>query len=715
MRPAPAIIAEAAVERLVIKEGRLFVCCRPNGDILPGFGGDGLYFDDTRYLSELRMDLSEKYPILLSSSDDLGYALAASLTNPEITSGGDTIPQQTLSITRFRFVESHLHEQITVTNYARIPAEVEFKLLLKADFADTFEVRRVTEREMRGELLEPRSTNGEVSFGYRGEDDVFRETSVRFKPKAEVNLLSDQEVALTWRLRLAPETPHTLELTVTPVAGNGSKRAGRATFHRSLEKVTRDHEQWIGAGTEIVCDNEEFAEVLQASVRDLKALITPIEQGEVIAAGIPWYVAPFGRDSVIASYESLLFNTAPARSTLLFLADHQSKTDDPSRDAEPGKILHEIRYGELARAHLIPHTPYYGSVDSTPLFIMLCAAYYRWTHDEETMARLLPSISAGLEWIRDHGDVDGDGFLEYQTRSDVGLANQGWKDSADAVVHLDGQVAEGPIALAEVQGYVYLAKLRIAEVLRELGEGARSDDLEKEARALREAFNDLFWNSAEGFFALALDGEKKPVNAIASNPGHGLYCGIIDEEKAGPLVERLMAPDMFSGWGIRTLSRDFPSYNPMSYHNGSVWPHDNAIIAAGMKRYGFHDETDRIATAMFDAARISKNRRLPELYCGFDRREGLPYVQYPVACSPQAWSAAAPLMLLQAMLGISARAPDGVLTINKPRLPSWLRRVELTRLRVGKGSLSIAFGRDREKTSVALLDREGDIRLSVEA
>jgi glycogen debranching enzyme len=391
----------------------------------------------------------------------------------------------------------------------------------------------------------------------------------------------------------------------------------------------------------------------------------------------------------------------------------QAQTDDAWRDAEPGKILHELRSGELARAGLIPHTPYYGTADATPLFVMLAATYFRWTGDLETMSTLRHALDGALEWIDRYGDRDGDGFVEYQRRSPAGLANQGWKDSEDCVVHADGTLASGPIALVEVQGYVYLAKLRIAEVYEALGEADRGRALRAEAGRLRERFNEAFWNPEEGTFALALDGAKRQVASVTSNPGHCLYCGIVDADKAASLASRLTAPDMFSGWGIRTLSSDSPAYNPMSYHNGSVWPHDNAIIAAGLKRYGFAEETLRIATGIFDIAAHSRDFRLAELYCGFQRSGTSEIVGYPVACMPQAWAAAAPFMLLQAMLGITAHAPARRLDVIQPRLPPWIERAELRRLLVGDAEVSLAFTRADDVTGFSLLDQSGELTVTM--
>ncbi|MCA1830567.1 MAG: amylo-alpha-1,6-glucosidase, partial [Actinobacteria bacterium] len=466
--------------------------------------------------------------------------------------------------------------------------------------------------------------------------------------------------------------------------------------------------------TQIYTDNEVFNTLLQRGRRDLRALITETQGGRYIAAGIPWYVAVFGRDSIITAHQILMLNPTPARDTLRMLARLQGERVDEWRDEEPGKILHEIRNGSLAEAQLIPFTPYYGSVDSTPLFLMLYGTYFKWTNDRTFAEELLPNVERALRWIDEYGDRDGDGFVEYSKRSSGGLDNQGWKDSFDSIMHADGSLAEPPIALAEVQGYVYLAKHRVAEVYEALGRAADAARLRDEANRLRARFNEAFWVEEDRYYALALDGNKRPVRSITSNPGHGFYCHILDPDRAGDVVKRLLQPDMFSGWGIRTMSKSSAGYNPMSYHNGSVWPHDNALIAAGLKRYGFHKQTNRIATAIFDAAVFVDYMRLPELFCGFTRRTPNQPVAYPVACSPQAWAAGSPFLLLQAMLGLSAQAQHNLLTINSPVLPAWLNWVELRNLRVGDSTISLVFRREGETTAFSLIQKAGSVRVIME-
>jgi glycogen debranching enzyme len=730
---APPIPAEARAELLVIKAGHGFLCARPDGDVrAPAAGGEGLYFSDTRYLSELRFSFGAVEPVLLSHSIESGFRAVVDATNPELAaikaagpeaageprrqSGAartSIVPQETLNLRRTFVIDDRLHVRVELRSFNRMPVAVPLDLRLAADFADVFEVRGVRHRTARGRAMVPKLNGSGVLFAYEGQDGVFVQTQVELDPQPADAGLDAGHVRASWELLLEPGEAQAVLVTVTPA---GDRRPPpRRSFRRTLEELEAGERRWRAACTRIETDNESFQNVIEAAIRDLHALLTPAAGGRLVAAGIPWYVAPFGRDSLLSAYESLLLNPQLARDTLLVHAALQATADEPWRDAEPGKILHELRCGELARARLIPHTPYYGTVDATPLFVLLAAAYFRWTGDLQTLTELRPAIDAALRWIDTHGDRDGDGFVEYQRRSPAGLENQGWKDSQDSVLHADGSPAEGPIALVEVQGYVYLAKLRIAEVYEALGEADRGRALRDEAQALRRRFNDAYWNPEEDFFALALDGRKRQVASVTSNPGHCLYCDIVDESKAAAVGERLMAEDMFSGWGIRTLAASSPAYNPMSYHNGSVWPHDNAIIAAGLKRYGHEEAAIKIATAIFEIAARSRDSRLAELYCGFERRPRSEIVGYPVACLPQAWAAAAPVMLLQTMLGLTAHAPSRKLAVIRPKLPVWLARAEVRQLRIGAASTGLAFTRNGPITGFSLLEQEGDLTVTMAA
>jgi glycogen debranching enzyme len=708
-------VMHARTERLwSTKEGEMFLCADAEGNLdAEKVTGSGLYWRDTRYLSDFVLDVDGNAPMLLSTSADRAFASHVDLTNQDLVDedGAVTAVQGTVNIRRTRVIDGRLFERIRVRNYNATAVALTLNLTFGTDFADIFEVRGLR-RATRGKLAQPKADKRSIAFAYAGVDGVFRETRIFFELEpTEIEVRGTQVVA-SWRLRLEPTQTEMLALTVEPRVAN--HRPPVKPFDVAMHELRRSYESWERSCTRVWTDNQLYNSLLARGLRDLRALLTPTRHGNLPAAGIPWFVAPFGRDSLLTCHQTLLLNPDLTRTTLEVLAAFQADEVDEWRDAQPGKILHELRQGELAGAGEIPHTPYYGSIDATPLWLLLLGTYYRWTGDLGFCRRLLPNVERALEWVDTYGDADGDGLVEYQRSSPRGLANQGWKDSHDSVVHVDGKLAEGPIALAEVQAYVYLAKLRVADVFEALGDGERAATLRAQAASVRVAFNERFWVESEQYFAMALDGDKRPVASITSNPAHGLYCGVVDPDKAAPLARRLLAPDMFSGWGVRTLSKSAVAYNPMSYHNGSIWPHDNAIIGAGLKRYGFAKATNRLATAMFEMAVTVDDMRLPELFCGFTRRSPNRPVAYPVACSPQAWAAGAPFLLLQAMLGISADAAANVLNVAKPQLPGWLNSVELHDLRVGRSTISIVFQRHGETTGFSLLDKDGDVRVLME-
>jgi glycogen debranching enzyme len=709
----PPLAADFSSQVLSVKEGETFLYSDLAGDLDDRREhGHGLYHRDTRFLSHLRMRFSGRDPVLLSSSSERSYMSYADLTNPELYSDGEVaVPQQTLNIRRIRAINGRLFERVRVKNYNPHPVELILSFSLAADFADIFEVRGLR-RPSRGHLEPPRTEGRRAEFGYGGDDGVVRRTLIEFNPDPDRLEVVGDRIEADFVVRLASHQTKLISSTVEPVIDG--VRPIAIEFDAAVHQLRRSYEDWERESAHIDTDNEVFNQLLVRGLRDLRALYTITDRGGVMAAGIPWYVAVFGRDALISAHQLLMVNPSPARDALRLLARYQGQRDDPWRDEEPGKILHEIRRGELAGAGLVPHTPYYGSADATPLFVFLYAQYFRWTGDLEFATELLPNVRAALDWIDRYGDRDGDGFLEYLCRSPSGIDNQGWKDSYDSVPHEDGTLAVGPIALVEIQGYVYMAKLRVADVFDALGDFRMSARLREEAEELRRRFNQAFWMEEEKYVAEALDGDKRQVRTVVSNPGHGLYSGILDPDKADHVARRLLQPDMFSGWGIRTMSKSATAYNPMSYHNGSVWPHDNAMIAAGLKRYGYVKATSRVVTAIFDAAIHADYMRLPELFCGFTRRSPNQPVAYPVACSPQAWAAGAPLLMLQAILGISARAHENMLTVNHPHLPPWLNVVELRNIRVGSSTISLVFRREGEITGFSLLDRRGDVRVVME-
>jgi glycogen debranching enzyme len=710
---APVLITDLASKTLAVKEGDVFLYSDREGNLdHGGMYGLGLYAHDTRFLSHFRMTVGGRDPVLLSSSAERGYMGHVDLTNPDLYEGDRVaVPQQTLNIRRVRVIDGRLFERVRVKNYNPFAVAVEVAFTFGSDFADIFEVRGMLTPE-HPRIEPPVLEADRVVLAMVGRDGVRRETRISFGSKPDDLRAEDGLVHATFRLSLGPYQTRLVSLTVDPVTGE--ERPPEVEFDIAVHRLRRSYEEWERDCTRLVTDNELFNELLDRSLRDLRALATRTDGGEIIQAGIPWYATVFGRDSLITSHQLLSINPRPARETLRFLARHQGTKVDDWRDEQPGKILHEVRRGELAGAGIVPHTPYYGSVDATPWFLIVFAQHLRWTGDVAFAEELLPAAEAALRWIDTYGDLDGDGFVEYLCRSPGGMRNQGWKDSNDAVVHADGRLAEPPIALAEVQGYVYLAKERMADVYEALGQRERARELLAQAEELRRRFNEAFWMEDERYFAMALDADKRQVRTVTSNPGHCLYCGIVDEDKAVALAKRLLAPDMFSGWGVRTMSKSAVAYNPMSYHNGSVWPHDNALIAAGLKRYGFVRATNRVATALFDAAITADYMRLPELFCGFTRRTPNRPVSYPIACSPQAWAAGSPFLMLQAMLGISAQANRNLLTVNKPQLPTWLNTVEVRDLAVGTSRISLLFQREGEITAFSVLSREGGVRVVLE-
>ncbi len=708
-------VLDHRTERLYsIKEGEMFLFADAAGNLDAEEAiGAGLYYKDTRFLSDYVLTVDGRSALLLSTSADRPYVNHVDLANQDLAEpeGGVTAVQGTINIRRTRVIHNRLYERIRIKNYNATKVTMTIGLTFGTDFADIFEVRGL-KRGQRGKLALPKADRRSAVLAYVGQDDVFRETRISFEQEPTSIQVEAGKVHVYWRLELAPSHTQVIALQVEPRVGG--EQPPSESFDSAIHRLRRSYEEWERSCTRIWTDNELYNALLTRATRDLRALRTPTEHGDVVAAGIPWFVAPFGRDALVTCHQTLMLNPEITRTTLEVLAKFQAQEVDTWRDAEPGKILHELRQGELASARIIPHSPYYGSVDSTPLWLLLLGTYYRWTDDLAFCRELLPNVERALQWIDNYGDLDGDGFLEYKRASPRGLENQGWKDSHDSVVHADGKIAEGPIALAEVQAYTYLAKLRIADIYEALGRSDQAVVLRAEAGTLRARFNERFWVESEQYFAEALDGEKRQVASVTSNPAHGLYCDVIDADRAHLLARRLLAPDMFSGWGIRTLSKSSVAYNPMSYHNGSIWPHDNALIGAGLKRYGHGKATNRLATALFDMAVTVDDMRLPELFCGFTRRSPNRPVAYPVACSPQAWASGAPYLLLQAMLGISARAPENMLLVNKPHLPPWLNTVELHNLRVGRSRISVVFRRQGETTGFSLLEKDGNVRVLME-
>jgi glycogen debranching enzyme len=576
-----------------------------------------------------------------------------------------------------------------------------------ADFRDLFEVRGF-ERDRRGQMQQATVDRHQVVLSYRGLDGVVRTTTLRFSP-APGELTESRAV---FDLEIEPDVEVEVAIEITPATGPDAP--SRRPMKEAEDRLSREYTSWKKQCTRFKTSHPQLSAFLDRAILDIKMLTSSGDNGTAyLDAGIPWYSTLFGRDSLITAYQAITVNPGLAWGTLRGLAALQGKEENEWREEEPGKILHEVRRGELATCGEIPHTPYYGSVDATPLWLVVLASAYAWTADLDSVKELWPNALAALEWIDKYGDTDGDGYVEYEKRSERGLDNQGWKDSFDAISFPDGTIAKPPIALVEVQGYVYQAKVGMARLARELADVELADRLEREAEDLKERFNRDFWMEYEGFYALALDGEKNKVPTITSNPGHCLWSEIVDEEKGRKLARKLLSSALSGGWGIRTLADRQKVFDPIGYHTGTVWPHDNSIIAHGLKRYGFDAEAQKVMDQLALAGSFFLYGRFPELFCGYAIADVPVPVQYPVACRPQAWASGTPLLMVRSYAGLSADAPNNRLWIVRPRLPDWLQRVDIQGMWVGDARVDIAFTNNNGVTATEIPRKEGDLEVLI--
>lgn len=686
-----------------LKSGDTFALLDPHGDALGAMHGpEGIYYRDTRHLSYCRLTICGDYPMLLGSAiDERMDTMLVDLANPDIVQNDTVvIPNGTIHVNRAKFLfDNCVHERIAVRNFDEQPHRLTIEVTIGSDFQDMFEVRG-DRRPKRGQKLAAICTGNAVTHRYHGLDGIARSTQIRFEPAPRMV----QEHRVEFELELAPGERRAIFCNTVfdeRTTASPAREFGRA-YRRMRERRWRMQRQ----RPMLRSSNELFDSVIERSISDIATLTTELETGPCVYAGIPWYCTLFGRDALITALELLWYDPSIARGTLLRLAELQATEDDPLADAEPGKILHEMRLCEMANTQEVPFRRYYGSVDSTPLFVHLAGEYLRRTRDFETIEKLWPNIEAALAWLDNSGDRDGDGFFEYGARSGEGLRNQGWKDSFDAISHADGRLAEGPIAIVEMQAYAYGAWHAAAHICEHRGDTAAAKQWRERAQDLRHRFDKTFFDEDLGTYILALDGDKQPCRVVASNAGHALLTGIALPRRAGSVVRRLMAPDCFSGWGIRTLSNREKRYNPMAYHNGSIWPHDNALIAAGFSRNGFPAEAGRVFSALFDAASYFDEHRIPELFCGFPRKRGRGPTLYPVACAPQAWSCATPLYLLQATLGLRVDNCRSI-TFERPVLPDFLTHVSIDGLRCDDASVDLDIAQQGAATSVFVRNRTG--------
>jgi glycogen debranching enzyme len=699
----------ASRPRRSLKHDDTFIVLDSHGDIGASAGGpDGLFNADTRYLARLELLLDEVQPLLLGSNlRDDNSVLTVDLTNPDVYRGDRIVLQKDmLHIVRTIFLwHGTAYQRIGLQNHGDRPASFDLTLLFGNDFADLFEIRG-ERRPRRGVASSKVQGATDVILEYRGLDGVPRTTGLHFDPapaKLSVN-------AATYHFDLAPQQMTSLFIAVSC---NKPLTHKPAPFFRGLLAHRREMRRSCAGATSTETSNNIFNEVLCQAMADLNMLMTDTPQGRYPYAGIPWYSTTFGRDGLITALQMLWVDPRIARGVLMRLAFYQAKSVDPLADAQPGKILHEMRGGEMAALREVPFAQYYGSVDSTPLFVLLAGLYVERTGDDATLAELWPAIEAALRWIDGSGDPDGDGFVEYQRASEQGLANQGWKDSYDAIFHADGQLAEGYIALAEVQGYVFAAKQLAARCALRMGLVAKAGELVSEAQALAARFEDAFWCEELGTYALALDGAKRQCKVRTSNAGQLLFTGIARQDRARKVAADLMRPHFFTGWGIRTVARGEARYNPMSYHDGSIWPHDNALIALGLARYGLKHSVEHVFKGLFDAASYMDLRRLPELFCGFQREKRRGPTLYPVACAPQAWASATPFTLLEAALGLEFDVQRGEIRLRDPRLPAFLNEVVLRDLQLGPSSVDLRIRRHGEEVSLEVMRTRGHIQVSI--
>lgn len=685
------------------------------GDIVPG-GKEvhGLYYKDTRFISKLQLLVNGSRPTLLNSTiEEENEVLSVDLTNSEIVRDGKRIPYGVVHIRRKQLVGEHMfHDKIEFENFDREPHDLSIALRLQSDFKDIFEVRGIP-RKARGTVLGFEFPDDrKVRLTYKGLDEIERTAEVCFsQPYTGFN----NDGTVVFDLTLRPREPVVLEYFILFSIAQSHTESMTDLF--KSDGSTYSMQKFKLHFPAIETDNEQFNHWINRSRFDLISLMADTPYGKYPYAGVPWYNTAFGRDGIITALEVVWLVPDLARSVLQFLAANQSIDHNAASDAEPGKILHETRGGEMVNLNEVPFRQYYGSVDSTPLFVILAGEYFERTGDIVTIKSLWKNIELAVAWIDKYGDLDGDGFVEYKHKAENGLTNQGWKDSFDSVFHEDGRLAEPPIALCEVQGYVYMAKQKAARMAKHLGYTELASRWRKEAKQLKELFNEKFWDDQLECFVIGLDGKKRPCRVKTSNAGHVLFTGIASRGKALKVAKAMLAPDMFSGWGVRTVSSEAKNYNPMSYHNGSVWPHDVALIALGFSKYGMKEEVLRLMTGLFDASLFIPLQRLPELFCGFDRRKGEGPTSYPVACSPQAWSVAAVFILIKAILRIQIQPLKKRIVLKNPVMPAYLQQINIKGLPLQSTNtqLNLQISRHENDSMVGVdyKDLPGDWRLII--
>lgn len=700
---------------LVIKDNDLFLITDQLGNTVASADSQkrtvtGLFCQDTRFLSRSELQIEGQSPVLLSSAANTGYSIIVDCTNPAID---NLLKPESIGIKRKIVLQGGLFEEIEIRNYNTHPVEFQISLSFQVDFRDLFEVRNFSSRSQRGQNLEaPFCENNSLCFAYQGLDNSLMESIIKFDYQMP-NKISGNTVI--WQIKIDSQAICRLGYYLQTSTNNqkNSTVILPSSLAEAVKKAEAKQKTWYEKITKIRTDSTSINQVIEQAENDIYLLLQSFGKGEVLVAGIPWFSTLFGRDSLIAAGQTLMFDPNIARDTLLTLAQHQGTNDSDWHDESPGKILHELRSGELARCQEIPHTPYYGTVDATPLWLMLYRDYYKWTGDRETIENLWENAIAAMNWI--DTQCAATGYLSYLRRSSGGIQNQGWKDSGDCIVNSKGELVEGAITLCEVQAYVYAAKLGLSEIAEVFGYSELAEKWQLEATQLQERFNRDFWLESENYCALALDENGNPIDSVTSNPGHCLQLGILTPEKAQAVSDRLSAEDMFSGWGIRTLSSLSPAYNPMGYHLGSVWPHDSALTAVGLRSMGRIEQAFAIAEGLIEMTKLQTNYRPPELFCGFAREANRVPVKYPVACFPQAWATGAIFQLLQMMVNLTPDAANNCLVIQNPTLPKFINRLSVENLKVGNNLIDLNIERIGEITTCNIIKQEGNLRVFIEA
>ena len=707
-------IKGSVAEALVIKNGNLFFLSEPDGTVplAPGHGF-GLYYHDCRFLNGYELKMSGRKPEVLVRNADAGYMATLGLSNPDLNADGKSLLKHSVEVRWERVASAEdlaLVDTLLLQNLTSDSISFSLEFQFQAAFEDIFAIRGLFQGK-HGTRHPPVWENGALSFRYDGADEIEREIAIDFSPLPDGML---RNIA-TYQVELAPRGSQKVRVSLNVSTSEPRKRAARRPtgikLEESRERIGGRPEQ----ETKVQTNSLLLSRVMDRSLSDLRMLRCTLDGGaSYFAAGVPWFVALFGRDSIITALQTLAYDLSIAEHTIRLLAKYQGKELNPWREEEPGKILHELRVGEMANLGEIPHTPYYGTVDATPLWLVLVGKHATWSGETRLFEELRPQIDAALNWIEQYGNADGDGYVKYDCKIEKGLANQGWKDSGDGIVNADGSLAEPPIALVEVQGYVYQAKIEMAALFRRVGEEQRASALEEQAERLRERFDRDFWVD-DGYYALALQQGNRQAAVLSSNTGHALWSGIAQPERAGKIAECLLSDEMFNGWGVRTLTSAALRYNPLGYHLGTVWPHDNSLIAAGFKRYGFDHEALKIMSGLIEAAVHFQSYRLPELFGGFAQQDyGIP-VSYPVACQPQAWSAGAFPYLLTTVLGLEGDGFESKLRVVRPMLPENVNQVEVHGLRVGQGSVDLLFTRSGDQVAAKVQQLKGKMEVIVQS